>query len=295
MRCTTRWPFSPEADRSPGGTAPLRPARNLGVYRGRIRLRHLRIAALGKSALLALFVLLGTAPALRAQGGPPMITDDPGTPGDRHWEINIAWTDQRTPGETLIGIPQIDANYGVGDRIQLNYQGSWNILRESDGPAESGLSDSQLAVKWRFYDAGDTGFQLSTYPRVFFLNPGDSDRRGTAGPNTDFLLPFEVVRNFGALSLDVDFGHTFSAASSDRGWMGGVCVGHNVTKEWELDAEVHFSGSEDLDRGETVVNLGTRCDLSRNTTLLVALGKDVRNSLGPKISLLTYLGIQIRI
>jgi hypothetical protein len=104
-----------------------------------------------------------------------------------------------------------------------------------------------------------------------------------------------VVRNFGALSLDVDFGHTFSAASSDRGWMGGVCVGHNVTKEWELDAEVHFSGSEDLGRGETVVNLGTRCDLSRNTTLLVALGKDVRNSLGPKISLLTYLGIQIRI
>jgi hypothetical protein len=110
-----------------------------------------------------------------------MITDDPGTPGDGHWEINLAWTDQRTPGSTLIGLPLLDANYGVGDRLQLNYQASWNILRDEGEGTQSGMSDSQLAVKWRFYDAGETGLQLSAYPRVFFLDPGsDSDRRGTA-------------------------------------------------------------------------------------------------------------------
>jgi hypothetical protein len=32
--------------------------------------------------------LLGTA--VRAQGGPPYITDDPDTPGAHNWEINTA-------------------------------------------------------------------------------------------------------------------------------------------------------------------------------------------------------------
>jgi hypothetical protein len=57
-----------------------------------------------------------------------MITDDPGTPGDGHWEINTPGPTSGRPGSTLLGLPLLDANYGVGDRIQLNYQGSWNIL-----------------------------------------------------------------------------------------------------------------------------------------------------------------------
>ncbi len=245
--------------------------------------------------LLMIFAALTTAGGLRAQGGPPMITDDPGTPGDKHWEINLSWTDQRTPGSTLVGLPLLDANYGVGDRLQLNYQGSWNILREADSSAESGLSASQLAVKWRFYDAGDTGLQMSTYPRVFFLNPGDSDRRGTADPNTTFLLPVEVRKDFGVLAINVDFGHMFSAAAEDRGWIGGLCVGREVKKGWELDAEVHLETSERMDRSEALLNLGTRYDFSEHTTLLLAAGRDLDNRLAPRVSLLTFVGIQIRI
>ena len=147
-----------------------------------------------------------------------MITDDPGTPGNGHWEINVAWTDQQAPGSTLVGLPLLDANYGVGDRIQLNYQGSWNELRSDGEPQESGLSDSQLAVKWRFYDAGDTGLQVSMYPRLSFLDLGsDSDRRGTADADAAFLMPFEVRKDFGAVAVNVDFGHTFSADRSLRG------------------------------------------------------------------------------
>jgi hypothetical protein len=225
-----------------------------------------------------------------------MITDDPGTPGNGHYEINLAWTDQRTPGSTLIGIPLVDANYGIGDRIQLNYQGAWNVLRGAGEPDESGMSDSQLAVKWRFYDAGDGGLQLSTYPRIYFLNPGsDSDRRGTADPDTSFLLPVEILRDFGVLSVNVDFGHTFSSGAADRGWMSGLCIGREVVKGWELDAEIHVSESDRFQRSEAVLNLGLRYDFCKHATLLVAVGKDARNTLGPRISLLTYLGVQIRI
>lgn len=225
-----------------------------------------------------------------------MITDDPGTPGNGHWEINLAWTDQRTDGSTLLGLPLLDANYGVGDRIQLNYQGSWNVLRSNGETAQNGMSDSQLAVKWRFYDAGDTGLQLSTYPRVAFLNPGsDSDRRGTADSSTTLLVPLEARRDFGILSVNADFGPTFSAEADDRGWMAGLCVGREVRKGWELDGEVHIDASERIQRSEVILNAGTRFDFSEHATLLLAVGRDVRNSLGPRVALLTYVGIQIRI
>jgi hypothetical protein len=225
-----------------------------------------------------------------------MITDDPGTPGNGHWEINLAWTDARTPGSSFVGLPLLDANYGVGDRIQLNYQASWNLSREADEPAQDGMSDSQVAVKWRFYDTGETGLQISTYPRFTFLNPGsDSDRRGTADPNTTFLLPFEVLRDFGFLSVNADFGYTFSNGEDERGWMGGVCVGREVAKGLELDAELHVTGSERLRRSEATLNLGMRYDISRDSTLLLAIGRDAHNSRGPRASLLTYVGIQFRI
>ena len=60
--------------------------------------------------------------AVFAQGGPPLLTDDPGTPGNRNWEINIASTQFFSPGENEVETPLLDINYGLGDRIQLKYE-----------------------------------------------------------------------------------------------------------------------------------------------------------------------------
>jgi hypothetical protein len=208
----------------------------------------------------------------------------------------MAWTEQQTPGSTLTGLPLLDANYGVGERIQLNYQASWNELSNSGEATQSGYSDSQVAVKWRFYDAGETGLQLSMYPRYTFVNPGsDSDRRGTADPNPTFLMPFEARRDFGFVAVNVDAGYTFSGAAADRGWTGGLCLGREVVKGWELDAEIHLTTSAGIQRTETILNAGTRYDFSEHATLLLAIGTDTHNTLGPRTSLLTYVGLQVRL
>jgi hypothetical protein len=232
---------------------------------------------------------------LCAQGGPPMITDDPGTPGNGHWEINLGWTDQRTPGSTLFGLPLLDANYGVGDRIELTYEAPWAILRDDSG-THAGPGDSLVGAKWRFYDAGDSGWQASVYPQLTFLDPdSNADRRGLADPDTTLLLPVEVDRDFGPIAVNFDFGHIFSSKYADEGWMGGILFGHNVTKSWELDAEVHVNASEGLSSDEWIVNAGTRIDLSENTTLMIAEGRDLSNQLGPRVSLLSYVGVQFRL
>jgi len=59
--------------------------------------------------------------AANAYGGPPLLTDDPDTPGPNHWEINVATTSENAAHEWEFGTPLLDINYGVGDHIQLKY------------------------------------------------------------------------------------------------------------------------------------------------------------------------------
>ncbi len=46
-----------------------------------------------------------------AQGGPPLITDDPGTPGHGHWEINLAVTAEKRGGARSYESPLLDINF----------------------------------------------------------------------------------------------------------------------------------------------------------------------------------------
>jgi len=98
-----------------------------------------------------------------AQGGPPFRTDDPDTPGNRHWEINLGFTGDRNPGTGAYQVPDIDINYGLGDRIQLNYEVGIALEETRAQPASpgnaateglviGGLSESQIAVKWRYFE-----------------------------------------------------------------------------------------------------------------------------------------------
>ena len=85
--------------------------------------------AAGASALyharrlgLALLLACLDAADLQAQGGPPLETDDPGTPGAGHIELNLSIEAERERGGTLYDAPRIDANLGLGARFQLKLE-----------------------------------------------------------------------------------------------------------------------------------------------------------------------------
>ena len=243
------------------------------------------------------FAVLAAASLTRlaAQGGPPMITDDPGTPGDKQWEINLGWTTQRVPGSTQFGLPLLDTSYGIGDRIEVTYETPWVVVRDHNG-SHAGLGDSLVGAKWRFYDAGEHGWQASVFPQLTFLDPDShSDRRELADSDTTLLLPFEVEKDLGPVSMNFDFGHVFSSEAGEDSWMGGIVFGREMVKGWELDAETHVNASNRMDRTEWIINAGTRIDLSAHLTLMLALGRDISNALGPRASLLSYLGFQLRL
>jgi len=171
-----------------------------------------------------------------AQGGPPMITDDPGTPGDSRWEVNVAATGHRDANGSLGELPLLDINYGLGETIQLKYEVPWVVLHEEGSDSRSGLGNSLLGVKWRFYDAADTGWQVSTYPQLEFRNPGsDSASRGLAENATTILLPFEFLRTFASLASTSRWAASFRRRARMPGWAARSLAtrGAKGSKGWQ--------------------------------------------------------------
>lgn len=222
-----------------------------------------------------------------------MITDDPGTPGDGHWEINTALTAERRTGEHRTEMPLLDLNYGVGERVQLKYEAAWVRLHDDDG-RHDGLSNSLAGVKWRFYDAGEKAWQISMYPQVEFANPGShSDRRDLASHGTSCLLPFQLMKEFESFSFNADFGYVLHGADEDE-WFGGLALGKEVKAGVELAVELHWEAESHFRGTALTANVGARIDLSENHTLLVSVGRELHHADEARASLIAYLGLQVR-
>jgi hypothetical protein len=235
-------------------------------------------------------LVMGFPLAVFAQAGPPMATDDPGTPGDGHIEVNFAALATRTSNGSTYELPLIDANYGLGDRIQLKLETPYEI--DAHDGRRGGVGSGLVGVKWRFLDNGDDGWNVSTYPQIGFNYPHiSSTRDGLAERGVSYLLPVEAQRTFGRIEFGVEAGRWLRPDGD--AWTGGVVVGTEVNEVWEAMVEVHDERLVAAARDELLVNVGSRVKLSSHVTALVSAGRDVHNSIDRPADLLLYIGLQL--
>jgi hypothetical protein len=229
---------------------------------------------------------------VRAQGGPPMITDDPGTPGPGKWENNIALAFEHRPGETAYDIPAIDLNYGVGENIQLTLQTAPVLLsREDHGPI-GGLGETEAAVKWRFLDQEKSGFDVSMFPRIIFNVLQSSVRRGLAEDGTRFQIPFQIARTFGPWHADAEVGPLASSVGRSE-WLYGFVGGFDVAKATMLMAELHGTSRMNFDRDVLTMNFGIRQTLTDHAILIASLGHEVHTPNNDPLAFIGYFGVQL--
>jgi len=230
--------------------------------------------------------------AVFAQGGPPLITDDPGTPGDRRWEINIAFTAEKRKTEKSYETPILDINYGIGERIQLKYEVPWLVLDERGERTKNGLGNSLIGVKWRFFDQERHRIDMSIYPQFEFNNSDSSADRGLVDSGLEFVLPVQLQRSFGSISLNPEFGYVFRQYN-DNEWIYGLALGYEVSSNLELLAEISGTTLQDFQDDELLFNLGARCELSETYSLLIAAGRSFRSAASGEPEFLLYAGIQL--
>lgn len=240
---------------------------------------------------IAIF-LAGAARLAMAQGGPPMITDDPGTPGNGHWENNFSIAFEHRPNEWLIDAPGIDLNYGVGEHIQLNLQTALTILKRSDHGGVAGLSGTELAVKWRFLDEDKAGVDMSMYPRIIFNVAQSSVRRGLSEPGTRFQIPFQLAKKFGPLGLDCEFGPLASTVGRSE-FLYGIVGGVEVSKKTSIMAEVAATSRMNFDQQTVTLNVGWRHKISEHCIWIASVGHEVRSPADDQLALGGYCGVQL--
>ena len=241
--------------------------------------------------LSILLLLASTGPAF---AGPPLLTDDTGTPGDKQWEINIAYTLDKRHTSATHETPILDLNYGVGNNVQVKYEVPWLVFHERGGGMKSGLGNSAAGVKWRFLNEKRDGVAMSVYPQFEFNNPTSSVDRGIVDEGTNLLLPVQVTKKLGPVWLNGEVGYTFRQHLEDE-WLYGLSSGYEIREDLTLLGEIHGGATKEFREHELVFNLGTEWDFTKKYGLLASAGRSFRSGASGEPNLLLYLGLQVRL
>jgi hypothetical protein len=225
------------------------------------------------------------------QGGPPLLTDDPGTPGPHHWEINIAATMERSRTRRLFELPLVDINYGVGERIQLKFEAPWLLLREKGQPAAKGIGNSLVGVKWRFFEDENRGLAVSTYPQLEFKGSAGADDDEFVEGRPQLILPVEVTKGFGSISINGEMGYRVVPRGTDELFYG-LAIGRQLTRRAQLLGEINGESLRNFRESELLFNLGMRLRVNRKLTLLFSAGRPLRKVSADDPNFIAYAGTQ---
>jgi hypothetical protein len=235
-----------------------------------------------------LLVVILSALGAHAQGGPPLLTDDPGTAEYKHWEINLAVLPDVHRDFADFELPLADFNDGATDHTQLKFEIPL-LLRTSDAGVHAEGGDGNFGVKWRFVDEKARGFDLSMYPQFSFNSPGV---KRIVERGTQLLLPLQIAKTFGRFELNADGGYIIHQHGMDE-LTFGLAGGYQATKKLELLAELHSVPLRDFSQNESVFQLGGRNKFSEHYILLFAAGRSIPGSTDSEPKFLGYIGLQI--
>jgi hypothetical protein len=259
--------------------------------------------------------LVFNADLAHATAGPPLVTDDPGTPGNKHWEINVAYTLENSSAEKRVELPLLDLNYGLGDKIQLKYEVPYVISKNHDQDTKhSGIDRSQVGLKWRFHDkakgeketkeegtekveGGDgNGIALSTYPQYTFKSPvSESARNVDASTTHEFFLPLEAEESLGKWDFNQELGVHFLEGDTSQLAAGAVLT-YNIKEETALVlAEVHAQVPMNFRDCEILANVGTILAINNWSNFLLSVGQTFSELSEDPNKTLLYAAVQFHL
>ena len=226
-----------------------------------------------------------------AQGGPPLIIDDPDTPGPGFWEINVSASRDSSREERRIETPRVDINYGAGARIQLKFEIPWmNIQNATDRSGATGIGDGTAGVKWRFVGDEGTRIAWSVYPQIEFNTARTSvnDELGDAG--ADLQFPTELTIEIAHVEINGEVGRNV-IVRGEGSWIGGLSTEIQPSSRVALLAELHAQATR-RQPSELILNFGARPKLTRQLTLLVSAGRTLHSGHENPARVLAYAGLQ---
>lgn len=234
------------------------------------------------------FCVIISSAHLFAAGGPPMMSDGTGTPGNGNWEINIAYKGDFHSKTTEF--PTLDINYGWSENIQLKAESSYVSLSEEDNH-NRGIGNAKIGLKWRFYDNSSDALSISTYPQYSFAPNKNNASRGLADKDTTFFLPLELTQEFDKISVSIEIGCLMVERDDDY-LKSGVVLGYRPFSGMEFLVEIYRSALNNGDDETVNLNTGMTYAFSPNIGLLLSIGREIIRDDEPQ-STAFFTGLQL--
>jgi len=235
-------------------------------------------------------LLLSMVPTLaHAQAGPPLITNDPDTPGPGTWEINIAATGDRTGDTWTVDAPDIDINRGVGERVQLSVHAPWTHRRDDGGSWSSGTGPVEFGVRWRFLDQAQAGVSVAVQPMLIRSFSRVAERRGLNSPDPEIVLPLQVSRHFEHGAVGGEIARHLVANQRDT-WQAGGFVEYDCRPTLQCLGEINTSWEDGVN---TILDAGARQAVTPHVNLLGSIGTQISGHEAARAKVVFYVGAQL--
>lgn len=222
---------------------------------------------------IALGFCLWLLVAQPAFAGPPYVSDDPEPTDYRHFEIYTynsgTNTFNGTDGET-----GIDFNYGAAPDLQLTATLPLGFSVPDGEAAQFGLSNVELAAKYRFLHQATAGWDVAVFPRLFL--PSASNAVGDR--DASVLLPIWAERDLGdGWTTFGGGGCQLYAESSLDSCMAGWVLTRQVLSDLTVGAELFHQSATSLTQASSSVGMGAVYDVNKTFHLLGYVRTGIQN------------------
>jgi hypothetical protein len=212
---------------------------------------------------------------LPALAGPPYLSDDPEPTDYKHYEIytfgsGTATRDGRTSAAG------IDFNYGAAPNLQLTATLPAGFDSPRTGGTRVGLSNVELAAKYRFLRQDTFGWDVSIFPRVFL----PSLSRSVGDSNPSLLLPMWVQKDWDSgWSTFGGGGCMINSDSSKNSCLAGWVVTRKVLSNLQVGVELsHQTADSSGTPASSSIGFGATYDLNDTYHLLGYVRRGIQNT-----------------
>jgi hypothetical protein len=210
-----------------------------------------------------------------ALAGPPYVSDDPEPTDYKHFEI-YSFSNGTATRDGIGGASGIDFNYGAAPDLQLTATLPVAFDRPALGRTNFGLSNVELAAKYRFLHQDSFGLDVSIFPRVFL--PSGSSAVGNN--SVSLLLPVWVQKDWsGGWSAFGGGGCVVSSRSSQNFCLTGGVVTYQLLPKLQLGGELfHQTADGSGTPASTSLGVGLRYDINDTYHLLGYVRRGIQNA-----------------
>lgn len=179
-----------------------------------------------------------------ARAAHPLDSDDTGTQGSGHWQLEVNTDRSRAKPEGQRRIDQqlnTTLSYGLSDTLDLALTQPYAWQKPGSGPKRSDVGDTSIGLKWRFYD-NQAGWTWGLKPGLSL--PVASEQRGFGNGRATASVALLSNYQAGDWVWLVNSGATYNDnRTGDRKalWNASTAWLYSPDKAWTWAAEVSAS------------------------------------------------------